>query len=97
MGFAMLPTARADDGFLDVCVLPCRTRGQLLKWFGLAASGTHVLSSEAVFVRARKVRIETPPIHVPAPVQLDGDAAGHTPVDIDLIPAALRFFTGVAT
>jgi diacylglycerol kinase (ATP) len=90
-GFAMVPTAKADDGFLDVCVLPCKNRMELLKWFGMAASGTHMWSSEGVFVRARRVRIETPHIHVPAPVQLDGDAAGHTPVDIELIPSALPF------
>jgi diacylglycerol kinase (ATP) len=90
-GFAMVPTAKADDGFLDVCVLPCKNRMELLKWFGLAASGTHMWSSLGVFVRARRVRIETPPIHVPAPVQLDGDAMGHTPVEIDLLPSALPF------
>jgi diacylglycerol kinase (ATP) len=92
-GFKMVPTAEADDGFLDVCVLPCENRGELLKWFGLAASGTHMWSSEGVFVRARRVRIETPPINIPAPVQLDGDAMGHTPVEIELLPAALPFIT----
>jgi diacylglycerol kinase (ATP) len=87
-GFPIVPYARADDGLLDVCVLPCRSREELVRLFLLAAVGEHVRVEGAVYRRGRHVRIESP---VSVPVQVDGDTAGHTPVQIDLLPVQLPF------
>jgi diacylglycerol kinase family enzyme len=87
-GFPMLPHARPDDGVLDVCVLPCANRGDVLRWFLLAAAGEHVQAEGAVYVKGRSVRIDS---SQSAPVQVDGDAAGHTPVRIELLPVRLPF------
>jgi len=87
-GFAMLPHAKSDDGLLDVCVLPCNSRGELLRLFLLAASGEHTQSEGAVYSKAKHVRIES---DQPAPVQIDGEPAGFTPVQIDLLPQKLAF------
>jgi len=87
-GFPVVPYARADDGLLDVCVLPCRSHEELLRLFLLAWAGEHVQSEGAVYRRGRRVRIESPAL---VPVQLDGDPAGHTPVEIDLLPVRLPF------
>jgi YegS/Rv2252/BmrU family lipid kinase len=87
-GFPMLPHALPDDGLLDVCVLPCRTRLDALKLLVAAALGRHHLTSGALYIKATQVRIES---EAPAPIQIDGEAAGHTPLDIRLLPVRIPF------
>ena len=91
-GFPVLPHARPDDGLLDVCVLPCRSRAELLRLFLLAAVGEHVWTEGAAYNRGKRVTIESP---APVPVQIDGDPAGHTPVEIDLLPIRLPFIVPI--
>jgi YegS/Rv2252/BmrU family lipid kinase len=88
-GFPILPHARGDDGVLDVCVLPCRSRVDLVRLFVLAALGEHVNADGVVYVKGRHVRITSQGEE--APVQVDGDPAGHTPASIDLLPIRLPF------
>lgn len=87
-GFPILPYARPDDGLLDLCVLPCRSRADLFRLFLLAAGGEHVRAEGAVYARGMRIGIESPD---DVPVQIDGDPAGHTPVNIDLLPIRLPF------
>lgn len=87
-GVPMLPRARGDDGWLDVCVLPCATTRQALGWMMSAATDEHVGGEGAVYLRGKRVRIDAPKS---APIQLDGEAAGHTPADIQLLDRQLRF------
>lgn len=89
-GFPILPHARADDGVLDVCVLPCRSRVDLVRLFVLAAVGQHVTADGVVYLKGRHVRVECDGPR-PAPIQVDGDPAGHTPAAIDLLPIRLPF------
>jgi diacylglycerol kinase (ATP) len=87
-GFPILPKARADDGLLDVCVLPCANQKDLLYHLLRALSGEHLQSEGAVYRKGRHVRIES---RTPVPVQIDGDGAGYTPAEIDLLPERLAF------
>lgn len=87
-GFPILPFARADDGLLDVCVLPCKSHVDLVRLFLLAAAGEHVQSEGVVYRRGKQILIESPER---VPVQVDGDPAGFTPVRIDLLPVRLPF------
>jgi YegS/Rv2252/BmrU family lipid kinase len=89
-GFPILPLAKADDGVLDVCVLPCRSRGDVVRLFLKAAAGEHVRAEGVVYVKGRHVRIEAAQ-GTQAPIQVDGDPAGHTPAEIDLLPIRLPF------
>lgn len=89
-GFPVLPHARADDGVLDVCALPCRSRTDVLRLFLQAAAGEHLQADGAVYVKGRHVRI-TAPGGEDVPVQVDGDPAGHLPAEIDLLPIRLPF------
>jgi diacylglycerol kinase family enzyme len=41
-----------------------------------------------IYLRGKSVRIESTE---PVPIQLDGDAAGHTPLKIDIRPACVPF------
>ena len=87
-GFPLLPHARPDDGLLDVCVLPTRTRNDALRHFLHAAAGEHLQSEGVVYVKGKDVRIESTE---PATLQVDGEAAGHTPVAIKLLPVRVPF------
>jgi YegS/Rv2252/BmrU family lipid kinase len=87
-GFPILPHARSDDGVLDVCVMPCRSPADLVQLFLKAAAGEHLSVEGVVYLKGKRVRITSTD---PVPVQLDGDSAGHTPVDIDLLPVRLPF------
>lgn len=87
-GIPMLPDARSDDDLLDVCVLPCKNRKQAVKWMLKAATSMHIRDEGAVYLRGRKVIVDGPE---PVPIQLDGEAAGHTPAKIELMDIRLRF------
>lgn len=87
-GFPILSHARSDDGLLDVCCLPCRSQVELVELFLKVMAGEHVGAEGVVYVHGQHVRIEA---IEPVPVQLDGDEAGHTPIEIDLLPFRLPF------
>lgn len=87
-GFPILPHASPHDGVLDVCVLPCRNPVELVQLFLAAVAGEHLRGEGAVYIKGKHVRIDSP---APVPIQLDGDSAGHIPVDIDLLATRLPF------
>ena len=87
-GFPILPHARSDDGLLDVCVLPCRNPQKLVEIALRTAAGEHLEMSGVICGKGTHIRIQT---DEPVPVQLDGDAAGHTPLQIELLPHKLPF------
>jgi diacylglycerol kinase family enzyme len=89
-GFPVLPLARADDGVLDVCALPAKSVPDLMVLFLQAAVGEHLRKNGVVYVKGKHVKIVAPGGE-PVPVQVDGDPAGHTPTDIDLLPIRLPF------
>ena len=91
-GFPVLPYARPDDGLLDVCVMPCESTPDLIDLFLRAAAGEHTRVEGVVYRKGRSVRIES---SRPVRVQVDGDPAGLTPVQLDLLPVRLPFIVSV--
>jgi YegS/Rv2252/BmrU family lipid kinase len=87
-GFPILPLASPTDGLLDVCVLPCRNREELFEHALRAAAGEHLHGEGVVYAKGKHIRIDSPQ---PVPIQVDGEAAGHTPLQIDLLPQRLGF------
>lgn len=87
-GFPVLPLADPRDRLLDLCVLPCHSLPELLQWSLSIMTGTHLTAKGVVSLRGRHFVIES---SQPVPVQIDGDAAGHTPLAIDLLPTQLSF------
>ncbi len=87
-GFPMLPFAKPDDGLLDICILPCKSRLDLIRLFIEAAVQQHVKNEQTLYLTGKHIRIES---DQDTAVQLDGDAAGHTPLDISLLPVRLPF------
>jgi len=87
-GFPILPDALPDDGLLDVCVLPCATHAEMLDLVLHAANGDHMKMDGAVYVKGRRIHVAA---NEPIAVQVDGDSAGFTPLDIELLPVRLPF------
>lgn len=87
-GFSVTPAAKPDDGLLDVCILPCASWQQVIELGVLCGSQLQVSSDRTIYRRARKVEITSA---AQVPVQVDGDAAGFTPLTVDLLPRQLTF------
>jgi diacylglycerol kinase family enzyme len=87
-GFSFTPNASATDGVLDVCVIPVKSRWEALVQFLRAAAGVHLSSKHVVYRRGKQVRVIAADS---LPVQVDGDAAGFTPLEVDILPGQVPF------
>jgi diacylglycerol kinase (ATP) len=93
-GFPVLPHALPNDGLLDVCCMPCHHPGELVKLFLQTAAGEHLESEGVVYVKGKAVEIQSNEER--APVQVDGEAAGFTPVKFEILPVKVPFLTPAA-
>ncbi len=76
-----------DDGLLDVVVLSADGMVDGVGVFWRLISGTGHGDPRIEYARGRRVSIETTPTR---PVQLDGEAAGTTPLIAEVVPGAIR-------
>ncbi|MGH0034895.1 MAG: diacylglycerol/lipid kinase family protein [Myxococcota bacterium] len=90
--FRFTERARCDSGHLDIRLFHRARPVDLVRYgcAGLLRCSAGLRGSEAL--AARRVRIESA-TREPVPVQLDGDAWGTTPVEIEVAPAALAVVT----
>jgi diacylglycerol kinase (ATP) len=87
-GFEILPAARSDDELLDVCVMPAGSASELIKHFLAAFTGEHLQGEGVVYAKGKKVKVTS---HEPVAVQADGDPAGFTPVEMEILPTRVGF------
>jgi YegS/Rv2252/BmrU family lipid kinase len=87
--FSFADRARCDSGHLDVCVFPRGTLPALIWYYFAAFCGWVSKRTDVRYLTGSRIRIES--IEAVA-VQVDGDPAGVTPVDIQLVPAAVPVF-----
>jgi len=87
--FLIAPSARLDDGLLDVTILENLPRRRLLRLFPSIYSGRHVEYPEVSVQQAGHVSIRSP-----RGLQLgpDGEFRGRSPVDITCLPRDLVIF-----
>jgi diacylglycerol kinase (ATP) len=83
----MAPMADTTDGLLDVLTIEGVGRIELLGLLGKVRDGAHVRHKAVNFERAKEVRIEP---DRPSPLLVDGEVLGRTPVDVRVLPGALR-------
>lgn len=87
--FLLAPTARLDDGLLDVTLLRKLGRGRLLRLFPTVYSGGHVAFEEVRCLQGREIRILAPS---GMPLAVDGEFRGVTPVTVRCLPKDLELF-----
>ncbi|HEY0007852.1 MAG TPA: diacylglycerol kinase family protein [Tepidisphaeraceae bacterium] len=86
-GFPVLDRANSFDGLLDVCVMRCDSLPELAQLSMLTLVGQHHTAAGVHYVTGKNVAIEG----TTAPVQVDGEAAGTTPVRIRLLEHGVPF------
>jgi diacylglycerol kinase family enzyme len=82
----LAPAAQADDGLLDWTVLSRSGRVALAGYALAVARARHTQQAHVPVGRARHLTLRSV---APVPVQIDGDPWGFTPVDVEVVPAAL--------
>ncbi len=87
LGLRILARAIHDDGYLDVCVLPCATRSALIGHLLRTSLRQHVGRGGVIYHKCRVVSITSPQR---VPIQCDGDPAGVLPARLEILPSALR-------
>lgn len=86
-GLRIVPGAVLDDGWLDAALVGDLSRFDVVRNARRVSRGTHVDHPKFTLLPARSIRVESAK---PAPVQLDGEVVGTTPVAFSIEPAALR-------
>ena len=89
LGLPIVPTARGDDGLLDVRVFQRGSTFQLLRYLYMVTRRRHDDLEDVVCLRCRKLRIESDNA---VPVQADGDPVGTTPCEVTVQPDAAQLF-----
>jgi len=86
-GMRIAPRALLDDGKLDVCFLRRTGRLSLLRLFPKVFSGAHVGRPAVTYFQAAGLKVEA---ESPLDVYADGDYVCRTPVEVGILPGALR-------
>lgn len=90
-GMHIAPQATLDDGLLDFCFVREVGKLRLLRLFPKVYRGGHVSLPEVEYFRAERVRIES---EIPLNIHADGEPLGQTPVEVSVVPRALRVIVG---
>jgi diacylglycerol kinase (ATP) len=88
-GMRICPEADAADGLLDVTVVRAMPRLRLLRFFPSVYTGALVRHHEVQLYRTTSVRLDAPAIRAYA----DGELVGPLPVEVSVVPRALRVLT----
>jgi diacylglycerol kinase (ATP) len=86
-GAKVAPQAQLDDGLLDICFVGKMGRIKLTLCFPTVFFGGHLRLNEVEYFQAQTVRIET---GRPLEIYADGEPVCQTPVEISLLPRALK-------
>jgi diacylglycerol kinase (ATP) len=86
-GLALAPEARLDDGRFDIAVYRHFSRWELTRHVVAIIAGRRRYSPKVRTFRSARVRITA---HRPLPVRADARSLGATPVELEVVPRALR-------
>lgn len=91
-GFKSAPSARPDDGLIDLCAVRELPRTQIARLVNLYKAGKHLeepsLQDKLIFRRCRRLRVTG---NEPFVLAIDGETEYVTSVEIELLPKALSF------
>ena len=85
-GMKVTPNALLDDGEFDVLVVQPLSRLAFLRIFPRVFEGTHITDPRVTIYRGKGIRVEADGVAAYA----DGERVGPLPVDIEVVPGALR-------
>jgi diacylglycerol kinase (ATP) len=85
-GMRIAPGAVLDDGLLDLFIVTPMSKFAFIRVFPKVFSGTHTSIEQVHLSTVRSVRLESPA----AVAYADGERIGALPVDVEVVPGALR-------
>jgi diacylglycerol kinase (ATP) len=88
----LVPAACADDGALDWVMFERGGLAALATYSWATWRGRHLTRADVRSGRAARLAIDAAE---PIPVQMDGDAWGTTPVEIEIVPGGLTLVDGI--
>ena len=91
LGLRLCPDALPDDGWLDWVVFARPGRVRLAVYAAAVALGQHRRLSDVRYGRAHRLWLRSA---ASVPLELDGEAAEFTPIEMSIEPLALRIVTG---
>ena len=91
-GMKITPDAKLDDGLFDVLVVQPLGRVAFMRIFPRVFKGEHVTDPRVSIYRAKRVAIESAGIAAFA----DGERLGLLPIDVEVVPNALRVLAPLA-
>jgi diacylglycerol kinase family enzyme len=86
LGLRFVPEAQADDGQLDLCTFSGGSFFHGLWYLGNLLIDKHRQLPDCTVRPVRRLRIES---DFPVPYELDGDASGFLPLDVEIMPNRL--------
>ncbi|HVG29165.1 MAG TPA: diacylglycerol kinase family protein [Pyrinomonadaceae bacterium] len=89
-GMMFSPGALVDDGLLDVVTAARLSRATLVREMTRIHAGGHVANPRVRIERGARVRITPAAEGDSLPVEADGDVRGRTPLELAVMPRALR-------
>ncbi len=86
-GMQIAPSAKLDDGLLDICYVRNVTKLKVLRVFHTIFSGTHISIPEVEYFQAKSARLTT---ERPLEIYADGEYVCRTPAEITMRPKSLK-------
>ncbi len=90
-GMMLSPDARLNDGKLDVITASGLSRANVVTELSRIHTGGHGNNPKVTITQGEIVRIETLMLQDAMPLEADGNVRGVTPVQFQVLPAALQF------
>lgn len=90
-GMMLSPESRNDDGLLDVVIANGFSRFEIAYELSRVHNGGHVANPKVKITPGKIVRVETLMLKDAMPIEVDGNVRGKTPVEIRVMPGALKF------
>jgi len=87
-GMRILRHARCDDGLLDLCVLPCRSKPALLGHAGRVFLGRHLDKARVLYRQCREICVSS---DEKVPIEVDGEPGGFLPAVATVLPSGTTF------
>ncbi|MCK5577955.1 MAG: diacylglycerol kinase family lipid kinase [Planctomycetes bacterium] len=84
--FVFVPSARPDDGLLDILWFSGQSRGDIFRYFLNAFFGNGSRSKDAHHLQGKKVILKS---EEQVPLQVDGDCCGYLPAEVTITPQVL--------
>jgi diacylglycerol kinase family enzyme len=86
-GMRLTAKAELDDGKLDICFVRGAGRLTILRFFRTVFAGTHLKLKYVEYLQTERLRVDA---EKPMPIYADGEYICDTPVEISVVPRALR-------